>query len=95
MKNAWIVALLVAAALGCSSSPEPGPQANQPAHPGLAPKEQRINTLRACGWTVLRFAASDIYHYPDKVVALVRATLSLDPLSGRGDTSNHAVDVRV
>jgi chromosome segregation ATPase len=45
MKNAWIVALLVVA--GCSSSPEPQSQANQPANPALSPKEQRINALRA------------------------------------------------
>lgn len=44
MKNAWIVALLVVA--GCSSSPEPAAQPNQPAGPALSPKEARINGLR-------------------------------------------------
>jgi colicin import membrane protein len=45
MKNAWVVALLVVA--GCSSSPEPQAQSNQPANPGVSPKDQRINALRA------------------------------------------------
>jgi very-short-patch-repair endonuclease len=36
---------------------------------------RRINALRACGWTVLRFAASDIYREPRKVIATVRAAL--------------------
>jgi len=44
MKNAWVVALLVAA--GCSSSPESAPQPNQPAAPALSPKEARVNSLR-------------------------------------------------
>lgn len=45
MKNAWIVALLVAA--GCSSAPEAAPQPNQPAEKALSPKEQQIGSLRA------------------------------------------------
>lgn len=36
---------------------------------------RRINALRACGWTVLRFAALDIYREPHKIIATVRATL--------------------
>jgi very-short-patch-repair endonuclease len=34
---------------------------------------RRLNALRACGWTVLRFAAGDIYGNPDRIVATVRA----------------------
>ena len=34
---------------------------------------RRINALRACGWTVLRFAAQDIYREPARIVATVRA----------------------
>jgi hypothetical protein len=36
---------------------------------------RRLNALQACGWTVLRFAALDIYRDPDGVVARVRAAL--------------------
>jgi hypothetical protein len=36
---------------------------------------RRINALRACGWTVLRFAARDIYREPARIVAMVRAAL--------------------
>jgi REase_MTES_1575 len=36
---------------------------------------RRLNALRACGWTVLRFGATDIYRDPDRVVATVRAAL--------------------
>jgi hypothetical protein len=36
---------------------------------------RRQNALRACGWTVLRFTAADIYGNPDAVVATVRAAL--------------------
>jgi very-short-patch-repair endonuclease len=36
---------------------------------------RRLNALRACGWTVLRFAALDIYRNPDRVLATVRAAL--------------------
>jgi very-short-patch-repair endonuclease len=37
---------------------------------------RRLNALRACGWTVLRFAAADLYRNPDRVVATVRAALA-------------------
>jgi very-short-patch-repair endonuclease len=37
---------------------------------------RRLNALRACGWTVLRFAALDIYREPSRVVATVRAPLA-------------------
>jgi hypothetical protein len=37
---------------------------------------RRINALRACGWTVLRFAALDIYRDPARTVAVVRAALA-------------------
>jgi len=37
---------------------------------------RRINALRACGWTVLRFGASDVYRRPQHVVATVRAALA-------------------
>ena len=36
---------------------------------------RRINALRACGWTVLRFGALDIYREPRKIIATVRAAL--------------------
>jgi hypothetical protein len=36
---------------------------------------RRINALRACGWTVLRFGSRDIYREPAKVVAMVRRVL--------------------
>jgi hypothetical protein len=36
---------------------------------------RRLNLLRACGWTVLRFAALDIYREPGRIVAVVRAAL--------------------
>jgi very-short-patch-repair endonuclease len=36
---------------------------------------RRINALRACGWTVLRFAALDIYREPRKIIATVCAAL--------------------
>jgi hypothetical protein len=36
---------------------------------------RRINALNACGWTVLRFGATDVYRHPDRVVATVRAAL--------------------
>jgi very-short-patch-repair endonuclease len=36
---------------------------------------RRINALRACGWTVLRFAALDIYREPGKIIATVGAAL--------------------
>jgi hypothetical protein len=35
---------------------------------------RRLNDLRACGWTVLRFAAADLYD-PGRIVATVRAAL--------------------
>jgi hypothetical protein len=37
---------------------------------------RRINNLRACGWTVLRFAARDIYGDRARIVATVRAALA-------------------
>ena len=37
---------------------------------------RRLNALRACGWTILRFAAADIYRDPARTVAIVRAALS-------------------
>jgi very-short-patch-repair endonuclease len=37
---------------------------------------RRINALRACGWTVLRFAALDIYREPVRIVETVRAAIS-------------------
>ena len=44
--------------------------------PGALQRDlRRINALRACGWTVQRFAAPDIYREPHKVIATVRATL--------------------
>jgi very-short-patch-repair endonuclease len=36
---------------------------------------RRLNELRACGWTVLRFTATDL-HDPDRVVAMVKAALT-------------------
>jgi very-short-patch-repair endonuclease len=36
---------------------------------------RRANALRVCGWTVLRFAARDIYREPRTVIATVRAAL--------------------
>jgi Protein of unknown function (DUF559) len=36
---------------------------------------RRINALNACGWTVLRFGAADVYRNPGRVVATVRAAL--------------------
>jgi very-short-patch-repair endonuclease len=36
---------------------------------------RRINALNSCGWTVLRFAARDIYREPRKIIATVRAAL--------------------
>ena len=35
---------------------------------------RRLNDLRTCGWTVLRFVAADL-HAPEKVVATVRAAI--------------------
>ena len=35
----------------------------------------RLNALRCCGWTVLRFTADDILRHPARVVAQVRAAL--------------------
>jgi very-short-patch-repair endonuclease len=43
---------------------------------------RRINALRACGWTVLRFAAADIYRNPGRIVELVRAALEVDLPTG-------------
>jgi len=37
---------------------------------------RRQNALQACGWTVLRFTAADIYGDPGRVVAIVRAALA-------------------
>lgn len=37
---------------------------------------RRQNALRACGWTILRFTAADIYGDPGKIVATVRAALT-------------------
>jgi very-short-patch-repair endonuclease len=37
---------------------------------------RRLNALRACGWTVLRFAAPDIYRDRARTVAMVRAALA-------------------
>jgi very-short-patch-repair endonuclease len=37
---------------------------------------RRLNALRACGWTVLRFASLDIYREPARVVSTVRAALA-------------------
>jgi hypothetical protein len=37
---------------------------------------RRINRLRACGWTVLRFGVADIYRDRARVVATVRAALA-------------------
>jgi hypothetical protein len=37
---------------------------------------RRINALNACGWTVLRFGAADVYHRPREVIATVRAALA-------------------
>jgi very-short-patch-repair endonuclease len=37
---------------------------------------RRVNMLRACGWTLLRFAASDVYRGRARVVATVRAALT-------------------
>ena len=36
---------------------------------------RRLNELRACGWTVLRFTAADL-HRPERVVATVSAALT-------------------
>ncbi len=36
---------------------------------------RRINALHACGWTVLRFAAADIFRNSHRVVELVRGAL--------------------
>jgi very-short-patch-repair endonuclease len=37
---------------------------------------RRINTLNACGWNVLRFAAGDVYRPPRRVVEVARAALA-------------------
>jgi very-short-patch-repair endonuclease len=37
---------------------------------------RRTNALRACGWTVLRFGATDVYRHPRRVIATVRAALA-------------------
>lgn len=54
---------------------------------------RRINALRACGWTVLRFAAMDIYREPRKVIATVRAALKVDHVGGRLSRSSARVDI--
>lgn len=36
----------------------------------------RLNALRLCGWTVLRFTADDVLRHPSRVVAQVRMALS-------------------
>jgi hypothetical protein len=41
---------------------------------------RRFNALRACGWTVLRFGASDVYQRPREVIATVRAALAAPTL---------------
>ena len=35
----------------------------------------RLDALRLCGWTVLRFTADDVLRHPARVVAQVRACL--------------------
>ncbi|MBT8228110.1 MAG: endonuclease domain-containing protein [Dactylosporangium sp.] len=47
----------------------------------------RLNRLRACGWTVLRFTAADVLHRPETVVEQVSAILREAPgrWSGRVD----------
>jgi very-short-patch-repair endonuclease len=42
---------------------------------------RRVNALRACGWTVLRFGAADVYRRPQHVIATVRAALTT-PMPG-------------
>jgi very-short-patch-repair endonuclease len=37
----------------------------------------RLNALRMCGWTVLRFTADDVLRHPSRVVAQVRALLGV------------------
>jgi len=36
---------------------------------------RRINALHACGWTVLRFGAADVYRQPGRIVEVVKAAL--------------------
>jgi very-short-patch-repair endonuclease len=36
---------------------------------------RRINALRACGWTVLRFGAVDVYREPARIIETVRAAM--------------------
>jgi very-short-patch-repair endonuclease len=36
----------------------------------------RLNALRLCGWTMLRFTADDVLRHPDRVVAQVRMALA-------------------
>jgi hypothetical protein len=35
----------------------------------------RLNRLRLCGWTVLRFTADDVFRHPERIVAQVRGAL--------------------
>jgi hypothetical protein len=37
---------------------------------------RRINALNACGWTVLRFGAADVYRKPRRVIEVVRTALA-------------------
>jgi very-short-patch-repair endonuclease len=37
--------------------------------------------LQACGWSVLRFGAADVYRHPDRVIATVRTALAAAPQS--------------
>jgi very-short-patch-repair endonuclease len=45
---------------------------------------RRQNALRACGWSLLRFAAADIYGDPGRVVTAVRAQLGRARTARRG-----------
>ena len=38
---------------------------------------RRMNALRALGWTVLRFGASDVFGHPGRIVVQVRAMLRI------------------
>jgi hypothetical protein len=42
---------------------------------------RRTNALQACGWSVLRFGAADVYSHPDRVIATVRTALAAAPQS--------------
>jgi very-short-patch-repair endonuclease len=47
----------------------------------------RLNRLRLCGWTVLRFTADDVLRHPQIVVEQVRDVLAEAGFRARDDAS--------